>query len=165
MNRLYLSSLVCGFGTAVLTTIPGLESFACCLLVPIAAIISVRLYKRSNPGIIKLNTGTGVLLGLFTGIFAAIFASVFEILLTYITKTNDLVTGFPQAEEVIRDLNLGDAAKESMNLLKRMVEEIRLKGFSPLYSLIITFTNLLSYSIFGILGGVLGTAFINKRNK
>jgi hypothetical protein len=165
MNKFLLPALVCGFSTAVLTTIPGLESIACCLLIPVAAFIAVRLYKRSNPELTKLKTGNGVLLGLFTGIVAALFASVFEILLTYITKTNDLVMGFPQAEQVIRDLNLGDEANESIQLLKRMVEEIRLKGFSLLYSVIITFTNLLTYSIFGMLGGVIGTAVINKRNK
>ena len=165
MNNKYLPALVCGFGTGVLTTIPGVESLACCLLVPIASIISVRLYKKANNEIVKLNTGTGVILGLLTGIFAAAFASIFEVLLTYITRTNDLVVGYPQAEEVIRDLNLGNAAKQSLELLKKMISDIKTKGFSFLYTAIITFSNLLTYSIFGILGGVIGTAIINKRNK
>ena len=51
MNKKYLSALVCGFGAAVLTTIPGMESIACCTLVPIAAGISIFLYKKSNPEI------------------------------------------------------------------------------------------------------------------
>lgn len=165
MNKIYLPALVCGFAAAVLTTIPGLESIACCLLVPAASLIAVRLYKKSNSGLTKLNTGTGALLGLFTGIIAAIFASVFEIILTYLTRTNDLVTGFPQAESVIRDLNIGEAAKESMQLLKKMIVDIRNTGFSALYTIIITFTNLLTYSIFGILGGIIGTALINKKKK
>lgn len=165
MNKRYLPALVCGFGAAVLTTIPGLESLACCLLVPIASLISVRLYNKANNELLKLNTRTGVLLGLLTGLFAAGFASIFEVLLTYITKTNDLVVGYPQAEQVIRDLNLGNAAKESLELLKKMVSEIQTKGFSFLYSVIITLTNLITYSIFGMLGGVIGTALINKRNK
>ncbi|MBT8378180.1 MAG: hypothetical protein KJN64_03005 [Ignavibacteria bacterium] len=165
MNKKYLPALVCGFGASVLTTIPGLESFACCLLVPIASIISVRLYKKANTELLQLNTSTGVVLGLLTGLFAAGFASIFEVLMTYVTKTNDLVVGYPQAEQVIRDLNLGDAAKESFELLKSMVSEIRGKGFSLLYTIIITFMNVLSYSIFGMLGGVIGTALINKRNK
>lgn len=165
MNKKYLSALVCGFGAAVLTTIPGLESIACCLLVPIASIISVRLYKKSIPDTTKLNTGTGVILGLLTGIFAAVFASTFEIILTYVTKTNDLIVGLPQAEKVIRDLNLGDAAEQSMELLREMASEIKTSGFSFLYTVIITFSNLLTYSIFGMLGGVIGTAIINRRNK
>lgn len=165
MNKRYLPALVCGFGAAVLTTIPGMESFACCLLVPIASIISIRLYKKANNEIAALKTGTGVFLGLLTGIFAAGFASIFEVLLTYFTKTNDLVAGYPQAEQVIRDLNLGDTAKESLMLLKSMISEIQNKGFSFLYTAIITFSNLLSYSIFGMLGGVIGTALVNKKNK
>lgn len=165
MEKKYLPALVCGFGAAVLTTIPGLESFACCLLVPIASLISVRLYKKANREIVKLNTSTGVILGLLTGLFAAGFTSIFEVFLTYITKTNDLVAGYPQAEELIRDLNLGDAAKESLELLKKMISEIQTKGFSFLYSVIITISNLLTYSIFGMLGGVIGTALLNKRNK
>ena len=149
----------------MLTTIPGVESLACCLLVPIASIISVRLYKKANQEIGRLNTGTGVILGLLTGIFAAIFASIFEVLLTYITRTNDLVVGYPQAEEVIRDLNLGNAAKESLKLLKKMISDIQTRGFSFIYTVIIMLSNLISYSIFGMLGGVIGTAIINKRNK
>jgi hypothetical protein len=165
MNKKYLPALVCGFGAAVLTTIPGLESIACCLLVPIASLISVRLYNKANREMTRLNTSSGVILGLLTGLFAAGFASIFEILITYITKTNDLVIGYPQAEEVIRDLNLGDAAKESLEMLKKMVSEIQTKGFSFFYSVIITFSNLLTYSIFGMLGGVIGTALLNKKNK
>jgi hypothetical protein len=165
MNKKYLPALVCGFGASVLTTIPGLESIACCLLVPIASIISVRLYNKANNEMVKLNTGTGVMLGLLTGLFAAGFASVFEVIITYIAKTNDLVAGYPQAEKVIRDLNLGDAAKESLELLNKMISEIQTKGFSFLYTVIIAFSNLLTYSIFGILGGVIGTALINRKNR
>ena len=165
MNKKYLPALVCGFGASVLTTIPGLESFACCLLVPVASIISVRLYNNANTDLIRLNTGTGVILGLMTGLYAAGFASIFEVVMTYVTKTNDLVVGYPQVEKLIRDLNLGDAAKESIELLKSMISEIKTKGFSILYTAIITFSNILSYSIFGMLGGVIGAALINKRNK
>jgi len=165
MNKLLLPALVCGFGTAVLTTIPGLESIACCLLAPAASFIAVRLYKKSNAEPTLLNTGTGILLGLFTGLFAAVFASGFEIIITYLTKTNDLVIGFPQAEQVIRDLNLGEGAEESVKLLKKMIEEIRLKGFSLLYSIIITLSNIITYSIFGMLGGVISIAVMKRRNK
>jgi hypothetical protein len=165
MNKQYLPALVCGFGASVLTTIPGLESLACCLLIPIASIISVRLFKKANTDIAALRTGTGVILGLLTGLFAAGFASTFEVVITYFTRTNDLVAGYPQAEQFVRNLNLGDTAKESLELLKQIVSEIQTKGFSFLYSVIITFSNLLTYSIFGMLGGVIGTALINKRNK
>ncbi len=164
MDKRYLSSLLCGFGAAVLSTIPGMNSIACCLLVPIASGLSLLLYKKSQPDLIKIKTGTGVILGLLTGIFAALFASGFEIIITAITKSTDLISAIPQTENLIKDMNLGPAAEESIKLLKKMASEIQTSGFSFLYSIIITLSNLISYSIFGILGGVLGTAIINKRS-
>lgn len=164
MNKKYLSALVCGFGVAVLTTIPGTESVACCLLVPVAAGFSIGLYKKSHPDVLKIQTGTGVLLGLLTGVFAALFASGFEIILTFITKTNDLIVAMPQTEKIIRDMNLGQTAEESLEVLKQMSNEIQSKGFSLLYSVLITLANLITYTIFGMLGGILGTALINRRS-
>jgi hypothetical protein len=110
MNKKYLSALVCGFGAAVLTTIPGIETIACCLLVPFASVISIFLYKKSHQDLLKIKTGTGIFLGLLTALFAAVFASGFEIIVTYLTKTSDLIVSMPQAEKVIKDMNLGPAA-------------------------------------------------------
>ena len=164
MNKKYLSALVCGFGAAVLTTIPGIQSVACCLLIPIASVISIFLYKKSQHNLLKISTGTGILLGFLTAVFAAVFASGFEIIITYLTKTSDLVASMPQAEKVVKDMNLGPAAEQSIEVLKQMVREIQSKGFSFLYVFLITTTNLITYSIFGMLGGVIGTAIINKRH-
>jgi hypothetical protein len=165
MNKKYLPSLVCGFGAAVLTIIPGFSSFACCFIVPIAAVVSVTLYKKSNPDILKIQTGSGVVLGLLTGLYAAIFASGFEIIITYVTKSNDLVLALPQTENLLRGMNLGPAVEDSIKLMKQMITDIRTKGFSFMYSILITLSNSITFSIFGILGGVLGTAIINRRNK
>ena len=164
MNNRNLSALVCGFAAAVLTVIPGVESFACCLIVPIASGFSVALFKKSNVELNKIQTGTGVMLGLLTGIFAAVFAGVFEIILTLITKSNDLVAALPQTEQMIRNMNLGPAAEDALGLLRQMVNEIESTGFSFIYSVIIIVTNLITYTIFGMLGGVIGTVIINKRN-
>jgi hypothetical protein len=49
-------------------------------------------------------------------------------------------------------------------VLKQMVRDIQSKGFSFLYAFLITITNLITYSIFGMLGGVIGTAIINKKS-
>lgn len=163
MNKKYLPALVCGFGASVLTIIPGLESFACCLVVPVAAAISIGLFKKSHPEVLRIDTRTGVLLGLYTGLFAAIFASCLEIILTFITKSNDLVLAIPQMEAVINELNLGPEAEASIKIIKQMVAETQLTGFSLLYSVLITFSNLLTYSIFGMLGGTLGVLIIRKR--
>ncbi|MCK7524986.1 MAG: hypothetical protein MZV64_48975 [Ignavibacteriales bacterium] len=44
----YLPTLVCGFGAAVLSTVPGIKNFSCCLIVPAAAAISILLDKKIN---------------------------------------------------------------------------------------------------------------------
>ncbi len=165
MNKKYLSSLVCGFGSAVISIIPGFSTFACCLIVPIASAISVNLFKKSNPGMLKIQTGTGVFLGLFTGLIAAVFTSSFEIIITYITKSNDFVLALPQTENLIKDMNLGSTADESIKLMKQMVIELKTTGFSALYTIFITLSNLILYSVFGMLGGLFGAAIINRRSK
>ncbi len=104
------------------------------------------------------------MLGFLTAVFAAVFASGFEIIITYLTRTSDLVASMPQAEKVVKDMNLGPAAEQSIEVLKQMVREIQSEGFSFLYAFLITTTNLITYSIFGMLGGLIGTAIINKRN-
>lgn len=164
MNKKYLPALVCGFGASVLTSIPGIQSVACCFLIPIASALSIFLYKKSQPGLIRIETGTSLILGLFTAIFAAVFASCFDIIITYITKTNDLIASMPQTEKIVKDMNLGSAAYESIEILKRMANDIQTKGFSFLYVLMISITNLISYSIFGMIGGLLGSAIVNRRN-
>jgi hypothetical protein len=163
MSKKYLSALVCGFGAAVLTTIPVIQTIACCLLAPVASAASIFLYKKSQPDLLKIKTGTGIFLGILTAIFAALFASGFEIIITYFAKTSDLVASMPQAEKVIKDMKLGPAAEESLIVISQMISDIQSKGFSFLYTLLITATNLITYSIFGMLGGVIGTAIINKR--
>jgi len=164
MNNKYLAALVCGFGGAVLTTIPGFQSIACCLMAPVASAIAVFLFKKSSPDTLKIKTGTGIYIGLLTAVFAALFASGFEIIITFITKNSDLVVSLPQAEQVVKDLNLGSAADESIEVLRQMVNEIQSTGFSVLYTFLITLTNLITYSIFGLLGGLIGTAIVNKRS-
>ena len=164
MNNKNLSALVCGFAAAVLSVIPGVASFSCCLVVPVASGFAVALYKKSNAEMNKIQTGTGVMLGFLTGIFAAVLAGVFEIILTLITKSNDLVAALPQTEEMIKNMNLGPAADEALGLLRQMVNEIQSTGFSFIYSVIIVVTNLITYTIFGMLGGVVGTVIINRRN-
>ena len=164
MNKKYLSALVSGFGASVLTTIPGVDSFACCLLIPIASGVAITLYKKSHPELLKIETRTGIFIGFLTSIFAASFASLFEIIITYLTNSSDLVVSMPQIEQAVRDMNFGPSVEESLEILRQIVVDIQTTGFSFLYAILITLTNLITYSIFGLLGGLVATAIINKRN-
>ncbi|GBD87322.1 hypothetical protein BMS3Abin03_01251 [bacterium BMS3Abin03] len=161
----YLPAIISGFGAAVLSTIPFLNIFNCCLIIPGAAILALYLYQKTilNGYPISLSNALGF--GLLTGIIAAIFASAFDILITYIAHTNDLVQGLPQSEDFLRQFNLGKIMDDSIKLIEEMASDIEANGFSPLYIVMITISNLIIYSIFGTLGGLLGMAILNKRRR
>ncbi len=161
----YLPSIVTGFGAAVLSTIPGIKNLNCCLIIPAAAFLSIYLYNKStgNDSPIKLNKALSY--GLITGLIAALFSSLFDILITYITHSNDLVVGLEQTEEMMQELKLGSLIDASMEMMRTMVKEIEGTGFSALYTVMITISNFFIFSIFGMLGGLLGMAVLNKRNR
>ena len=161
----YLPSIVTGFGAAVLSTIPGIKNLNCCLIIPAAAFLSIYLYSKStgNDSPIKLNKALSY--GLITGLVAAMFSSLFDILITYITHSNDLVVGLEQTEEMMQELKLGNLIDASLEIMRSMVTEIKSTGFSALYIVMITVSNFFIFSIFGMLGGLLGMAVFNKTNR
>jgi hypothetical protein len=159
----YLPSLVCGFAASVVTVIPGVKNFGCCLFLPVAALFSVILYKRTNNTAEQLRANSGLVLGFFTGIFAAVFATAFDLLLTYIFHSNEFVATFPQSEAMMRDIKLGPLIDETLGLLKQMINEIKKTGFSPIYSAGIFISNIITFSVFGIIGGLLGVLFVNRK--
>ncbi len=162
-KRKLLPSLAAGFAAAVLSTIPGIKNASCCLLIPAASVFSLFLYIKMNNITEKIKTGEGIYFGFMTGIFGAVFTTLFEIMITFITRTNEFIELLPQTEAAMRDLNLGPLVDNSIELLRYMGKEIKTTGFSALYSIGIFFSNILMYSIFGMIGGMLGTLFFNKR--
>ncbi len=165
MNTKYYPSLISGFGAAVILTIPGTKNFACCLLIPIASALSIYLFRKSTNSNDRLSTSIGLLLGFLTGLFAALFSSGFDVLLTYLTKSNELVQNFPEVEAIINKMNLGKSAEQAINLIKGMTNDIQQNGFSFLFAIMILVSNLISYTIFGLVGGGVATAIINNRVK
>ena len=161
----YLPSIVTGFGAAVLSTIPGIKSLSCCLLVPGAALLSLYLYNKSTGDNSPIQLNKALSYGLITGLVAALFITLFDLLITYLTHSNDLVESLPQTEEIMNDLNIGPLMDESIKLIKQMAADIKQTGFSALYAVMITMSNFFILSIFGMLGGLLGMAVLNKRNR
>lgn len=158
-----LPSLVSGFSASVLTTIPVLKSFACCLLIPGAAVLALFLDRKINHNYEKVTIQKALLFGFLTGLFATFFTTSFDLFITFITKTNDLIYSIPQTEIMLRQWNLGPLVDESIKMIKQMAIEIENTGFSLLYAMMIFFSNFISNSIFGILGGAIGMVVINKR--
>ncbi|MCH7972774.1 MAG: hypothetical protein IH949_02590 [Bacteroidetes bacterium] len=159
----YLPILVCGFGAAVLTTVPYIKSFSCCLIIPGASFAALYLNLRVNNLSLPITTKSAIVYGLLTGVVAALFSSAFEVLITYITHSNDFVATLPQTESAMRSLNLGSLLDQTMGLLNKMSNEIVTNGFSLLYTIAIIFSNIIIDSVFGIIGGIIGMVVINKR--
>ena len=160
----YLATLVCGFGAGVLQIVPMVKSVSCCLILPLAVFFALILDQRAAKSNSKIPMRKALLFGLFTGLFAALFGSMFEILITFLTKHNDIIASFPQLQKMIEGFPLSqDIKRDVLNLFQSMREDIIHSGFSPLYSLSIIFNNFIVNSIFGIAGGLVAGQLINSR--
>lgn len=162
----FLPSLVSGFGAGVLSVVPIIKTFACCLIIPAAATLSILLYQRAENVDEKIETGKAIFLGVFTGIFAALFATTFEVVITLFTKQNDLIAAFGNMQQMINSFPLDDQLKqEVIDLINMVVTELKTSGFSVIYSFTLLFNNLVINSIFGLAGGVIGLQIINAKYK
>ncbi len=162
-SKIYISPLVCGFAAAVISIVPGLKPVACCLIVPAASFFSLYLDQKINKINKPITSRQAITFGLLTGLFAALFATSFDVLLTLITRTNEFVETFPETEKLIRNYNLGLLAEETIKALRSMLNDIKNSGFSILYLLAMLFSNLFTNTIFGLIGGLLGMNYLNKR--
>ena len=160
----YLSPFVCGFGAGVLQIVPIAKTFSCCFIMPLAAFFSLVLDQRANNNFETITIKKGVMFGLVTGLYAALFGSIFEIVITFITKQNDIVAVFPELQRVIATLPLSNEYKtEILKIFQNVRNDILTYGFSLFYSISIIINNLLVNSIFGIVGGLVGVQIINRR--
>jgi len=165
INRKYIPSFVTGFGAAVLSTIPGIKSLNCCMIVPAAAFLSLYLYIKTTGDKSPINLNKAFGFGLLTGLIAALFTTFFDLLITYITHSNDFVATLPQSRELMNEFNLGRLMDAYSELMEGMVKDISETGFSALYTVMISISNFIILSIFGMLGGLLGMSILNKRNR
>lgn len=160
-----LPVLVAGFGAGVLHVVPIAKSFTCCLIVPFAAVVAIFLEQKSLGLTGEFPLKRGAILGLLTGVFSALFGTFFDVFVTFVTKNNDIITAFNELTQIIDNVPVAEEIKqEALLLTEQVVNSIRETGFSILYTVTILFNNLLVNSIFGLIGGIVGTKVINARN-
>ncbi len=155
-------ALVAGFGAAVLSTIPYVRSFTCCLLVP-AAVFLALFFHFKLVGFYTIRFDRAILLGILTGIFAALFGTVFDSLITYLTRSNDFLMVSGEVEKMLRSYFVGSELEQSITLIRRIATEINTKGFSPMYTFMLFIGNLFSNIVMGALGGILAAVYFHKR--
>ncbi|MFC2083989.1 hypothetical protein ACFLS9_02945 [Bacteroidota bacterium] len=164
MSKKYLAAFVCGFGAGVLQVVPFAKSFSCCLIIPAAAYIALILERKAFNISGKMEIKYGIILGLLTGLYAAVFGTFFDVLITFITKNNDIIATFPELQKMINEFPISENLKEEViDMLSIVLEEIQESGFSLLYTLSILVNNLIIDSVFGLIGGLIGVQIINSR--
>lgn len=162
MNRI-LPVIISGFIVAVFSIVPILKNFSCCLFLPFASVFSLYLDLRVNKNLEFIRIPKALKFGFLTGLFATIFYVPLDLLITFFTRTNDFIAVIPQAEILIQDLEIKEITKDSMSMIRAMAEQIKETGFSPLYAVMILFSNLFTNSIFGMIGGLIGMGILNKK--
>jgi len=168
MKNKYLPSLVTGFGAAVLVSVPWVRTIGCCVIIPLASLYALILHIKLNNGELPIKTSMAILFGLMTGLWAAFFSAMFETIITFVTHTNDFVQGLPAMESMLRSSRFAPSFSgifdQMLRIYHSMANDIRLYGFSPIYTFTVLAGNVIVDSIFGMIGGVLGMTFLNKRS-
>lgn len=107
-----------------------------------------------------------LLFGLYTGLVAAFFGTIFEIMITFITRQNDIIIAFPEMQRMVEGFPLSPEIKnEVMSIFQTVRKELMDTGFSWIYTISILFNNFFINSVFGIIGGLIGAQIINSKNK
>ncbi len=164
MNKKIISPFVAGFAAGVLQIVPLLKGFACCLVIPAAAYFSLLLDKKANRNNDDITFKKAAWFGILTGLFAAVFATTFEVIITLITKNNDIVFALPELNKMFSGMPIDAKIKQELiNIMTNIAKEIKAYGFSFFYTISIFFNNLFINVIFGFLGGVISMQILNKK--
>ena len=163
MNRI-LPALVCGFAAAVLSAVPIIKSFSCCLIVPVAAFLSLYLYQKANNDFGRIVPAKALFYGMMTGVFAALFTTLFESIFLYISRSAELSLAISDVQNLFSEFKDNPAYDEMMDSLYKIVDEIKENGFSATYTFSMLFVTLIAHVIFGIIGALFGMQFLNRKN-
>ncbi len=162
----YFPTLVSGFAAGVLTTVPAIKSLSCCVIVPAAVAFALYADKRISGNDEPIQMKHALTFGVFTGLYTALFGTSFDVLITFITRSNDFVASYPDLLKMLGSFTLmpGDDAsiKEAFNILEQTRNEILATGFSFFYTFMMLINNLIFYPLFGLLGGLIGKALVDR---
>jgi uncharacterized membrane protein YfcA len=157
---------VCGFAAGVLQIVPIAKTFSCCFILPLAAFFSLILDQRANRNFGNIPMKKALTFGLITGLYAALFGSLFDILITLITKQNEIVAMFPELQKMITNFPLNqEIKKQVLGWFEIIRNDILNYGFSPFYTMSVVLNNIIVDPIFGIVGGMIGAKIINRKNQ
>ncbi len=154
LNPSLIGGLIIGF----LSSIPiiNLGNCLCCMWVLLGGFVGAYLYKRRLPADAVLTSGDAALVGLLAGVFGALFG-------TFLNYFFMVVGGINPGEGILQRVmeNRSDLSPEVEELLQSLEGS---EGLNPLFVLVILGVSLIGDSVFGTLGGLLGSALLNKKS-
>ncbi len=159
----FLPSLYGGIVIATISTIPGLNliNCFCCAGIICGGLVSVFFYSRELTGEMPpLTASDGILLGGLAGVIAA-FLSLILHLVVYALFGNI-------AEQLAYDLlrrlmELSNAPAETWDIIEQALREALERGMTPFVLFFKLMQEVFLFTLFGILGGLLGYAIFKKK--
>ena len=161
----FLASLYGGIVIATISSVPGLNllNCFCCAGIILGGLFSVFLYSRQlTPEMPPLTAGDGVLLGGLSGVTAS-FLSLLLHLVVYSLFGNI-------AERIIYEIfhSFLDAARvppEALQMFEDLFHEALERGLTPFVLFISLIQDLFIFTLFGLLGGLIGYTIFKKRGQ
>ncbi len=158
----FLPSLYGGIVIATISSVPGLNliNCFCCAGIILGGLVSVFFYSRElTAEMPPLTAGDGVLLGGLAGVIAT-FLSLLLHLVLYALFGNI-------AEQLAYDLfqrilEFSNTPPETAELVERALREALEHGLTPFILIIHLVQNLFLYTLFGLLGGLLGYSVFKR---
>ena len=158
----FLASLYGGLVIATISSVPGLNliNCLCCAGIMLGGLVAVFIYSRElTPEMLPLTAGDGVLLGALSGVMAA-FLSLLLHLVVYALFGNI-------AERIIYEIvhSIFDATNVPAEVSQMFDEKFREaleRGLTPLFLFLSLIQDLVLYTLFGLLGGLIGYGIFKK---
>jgi len=153
-----IPALVGGAVIAVLSSFPIISAgnCLCCMWVIGGGFLAVYLYKKDLPEGAGMTQGDALLIGLIAGVFGALFAT----LINYFFLAIGFKPGMAFLESILESRE--DISPE----VKDMLNTLRGESFiGPMLILSQLVIKLFIYSLFSMIGGVIGGAVFNKKQK
>jgi len=145
-------ALLGGLFIGVLSALPiiNMGNCCCCLWVLGGGVLAVYLRQQNSPG--ALEASEGALLGLMAGFIGGVIGGILAIPI-------QMLTGPMQAEWLSRMMEGNqDMPPEAREMMERLLAGGAMGGFAVIGIII----NAVIYTVFGMLGGLLGVAIFKK---
>jgi hypothetical protein len=156
-KSLLLAAGLGGVAMALLTDIPlvGILGSCCCLWVGLwgGGILSVWIYRQSDKTQPALSVGQGVLLGLLAGLVGAVLGSI-------LGGVFSLISGGISSAAYMDYLNQAGMSQYMDSSTQQIIDQVASTGSNILVS---TLCKFVLYPVFGMIGGLIGTALIWKK--